>query len=291
LNHTKINKSSTALVKKNPLQNTAKLAEERLKDKLAMAAKEKLVMLERERTKKEKEKIQAERKRKAAQFLASMKIVSSSSKNPNSITHRAQSETSIPNSSSNSPIQNTLVVTDDKKSFSNDKNGLPDNDVKVVTFPILSSKVQDVISIDSSDEDMSHDGLLKKNVNSNKNSKMSLQSRLQETLTRDEKRKREDNEKDKVYYKRTKHNENNKDKTPDHRYSSHDKNRSSRRSKKTHSSHHSSSKDRKRDRSSRRSKHKHKSKKSKKHTHNHNNSSHHSDSSDNSTNTNNSGYS
>jgi len=66
-----------------------------------MAAKEKLVMLERERTKKEKEKIQAERKRKAAQFLASMKIVSSSSKNPNSITHRAQSETtSIPNSSS-----------------------------------------------------------------------------------------------------------------------------------------------------------------------------------------------
>lgn len=57
------------------------VAEERLKDKLAMAAKEKLAMLERERTKKEKEKIQAERKRKAAQFLASMKIVSSSNKN------------------------------------------------------------------------------------------------------------------------------------------------------------------------------------------------------------------
>lgn len=48
-----------------------------------MAAKEKLSMLERERTKKEKEKIQAERKRKAAQFLASMKIISSSSKNSN----------------------------------------------------------------------------------------------------------------------------------------------------------------------------------------------------------------
>lgn len=45
-----------------------------------MAAKEKLATLERERTKKEKEKIQAERKRKAAQFLASMKIVSSSNK-------------------------------------------------------------------------------------------------------------------------------------------------------------------------------------------------------------------
>lgn len=50
-----------------------------------MAAKEKLSMLERERTKKEKEKIQAERKRKAAQFLASMKIISSSSKNSNII--------------------------------------------------------------------------------------------------------------------------------------------------------------------------------------------------------------
>lgn len=47
-----------------------------------MAAKEKLATLERERTKKEKEKIQAERKRKAAQFLASMKIVSSSNKEP-----------------------------------------------------------------------------------------------------------------------------------------------------------------------------------------------------------------
>lgn len=49
-----------------------------------MAAKEKLALLERERTKKEKEKIQAERKRKAAQFLAAMKIVPSSSKNSTS---------------------------------------------------------------------------------------------------------------------------------------------------------------------------------------------------------------
>lgn len=65
-----------------------------------MAAKEKLVMLERERTKKEKEKIQAERKRKAAQFLASMKIVSSSSKIPNNITGGVKSETKVLNNSS-----------------------------------------------------------------------------------------------------------------------------------------------------------------------------------------------
>lgn len=74
-------------------------AEERLKDKLAMAAKEKLAMIERERTKKEKEKIQAERKRKAAQFLASMKIVSSSSKNFNT-TGGINSETNNVDSSS-----------------------------------------------------------------------------------------------------------------------------------------------------------------------------------------------
>jgi len=73
-------------------------AEERLKDKLAMAAKEKLAMLERERTKKEKEKIQAERKRKAAQFLASMKIVSSN--NSNDGTSGVNSESNVPNSSS-----------------------------------------------------------------------------------------------------------------------------------------------------------------------------------------------
>lgn len=75
-----------------------------MKDKLAMAAKEKLAMLERERTKKEKEKIQAERKRKAAQFLASMKIVSSSSKNThnisNTITGGINSESNILDSSS-----------------------------------------------------------------------------------------------------------------------------------------------------------------------------------------------
>lgn len=65
-----------------------------------MAAKEKLAMIERERTKKEKEKIQAERKRKAAQFLASMKIVSSSSKNSNTIAGGMNSETNIVNSSS-----------------------------------------------------------------------------------------------------------------------------------------------------------------------------------------------
>jgi hypothetical protein len=58
-----------------------------------MAAKEKLAMLERERTKKEKEKIQAERKRKAAQFLASMKIVSSSNKNSSAIPSVINSET------------------------------------------------------------------------------------------------------------------------------------------------------------------------------------------------------
>lgn len=60
-----------------------------------MAAKEKLFMLERERTKKEKEKIQAERKRKAAQFLASMKIISSSSNNSNTIKHGEKSEPQI----------------------------------------------------------------------------------------------------------------------------------------------------------------------------------------------------
>lgn len=66
-----------------------------------MAAKEKLVMLERERTKKEKEKIQAERKRKAAQFLASMKIVPSLSKpSVNTTTYEEKLETSNLNSSS-----------------------------------------------------------------------------------------------------------------------------------------------------------------------------------------------
>lgn len=60
-----------------------------------MAAKEKLSMLERERTKKEKEKIQAERKRKAAQFLASMKIISSSSKSSNTSKPDGKIETQI----------------------------------------------------------------------------------------------------------------------------------------------------------------------------------------------------
>lgn len=60
-----------------------------------MAAKEKLAMLERERTKKEKEKIQAERKRKAAQFLASMKIVSSLSVNSNSTSHELKPEITV----------------------------------------------------------------------------------------------------------------------------------------------------------------------------------------------------
>lgn len=66
-----------------------------------MAAKEKLAILERERTKKEKEKIQAERKRKAAQFLASMKIVSSSNTKSNSPAQDVKSEI-ILNSSSTS---------------------------------------------------------------------------------------------------------------------------------------------------------------------------------------------
>lgn len=279
-NHNKSNKSSVS-VKKNPLQNTAKLAEERLKDKLAMAAKEKLFMLERERTKKEKEKIQAERKRKAAQFLASMKIISSSSssKSSNTIKHGEKSETHIPG---NSPVHTAVVNTVDQKPSTDEKNGLPDHDLNVQ--PLLS-KVQDIISIGSSDEDISNDGHLNKNINGNKSSKLSLQSRLQETLSRDNKRKkieRCEKEKDKDY-KRIKHYDESKEKSPDHRYSSRDRDRSSRRSKKSHSSHHSSSKDRKRERSSRQSKHKHKSKKSKKHVRNHN-----SDSSDGSSNTNNS---
>lgn len=65
-----------------------------------MAAKEKLVMLERERTKKEKEKIQAERKRKAAQFLASMKIVSSSCTNSSTIKNEVKTEKNTLNNSS-----------------------------------------------------------------------------------------------------------------------------------------------------------------------------------------------
>ncbi|CAI6345373.1 unnamed protein product [Macrosiphum euphorbiae] len=279
-NHNKSNKSSVS-VKKNSLQNTAKLAEERLKDKLAMAAKEKLFMLERERTKKEKEKIQAERKRKAAQFLASMKIISSSSssKSSNTIKPEEKSETHIPG---NLPVHTAVVNTVDQKPSTDEKNGLPDHDLNVQP---LTSKVQDIISIGSSDEDISTDGHLNKNINGNKSSKLSLQSRLQETLSRDNKRKkieRCEKEKDKDY-KRIKHYDESKEKSPDHRYSSRDRDRSSRRSKKSHSSHHSSSKDRKRERSSRQSKHKHKSKKSKKHVRNHN-----SDSSDDSSNTNNS---
>lgn len=74
-----------------------------------MAAKEKLFMLERERTKKEKEKIQAERKRKAAQFLASMKIISSSSKSSNTIKHEDKSENQI-SGSSNYCIICTVVI-------------------------------------------------------------------------------------------------------------------------------------------------------------------------------------
>lgn len=80
------------------------VAEERLKDKLAMAAKEKLSMLEKERTKKEKEKIQAERKRKAAQFLASMKIVPSSSKISNTNSHGIKTETNNLNNRSRNII-------------------------------------------------------------------------------------------------------------------------------------------------------------------------------------------
>ncbi|XP_060850259.1 protein suppressor of white apricot [Rhopalosiphum padi] len=283
LNHIKLNKSSTS-VKKNPLQNTAKLAEERLKDKLAMAAKEKLSMLERERTKKEKEKIQAERKRKAAQFLASMKIISSSSsKNSITIKPSEKSDTQI----LDSPVHNSVVNTVDQKTSTDEKNGLPDDDVKDSNIQPPSSKVQDIISIGSSDEDISNDGHLNKNINGNKSSKLSLQSRLQETLSKDNKRKKiERYEKEKDNYKRIKHYDENKEKTPDHRYSSRDRDRNSRRSKKSHSSHHSSSKDHKRERGSKRSKHKHKSKKSKKHTRNHN-----SDSSDDSSNTNNSHFS
>ncbi|XP_026805265.1 protein suppressor of white apricot [Rhopalosiphum maidis] len=281
LNHIKLNKSSTS-VKKNPLQNTAKLAEERLKDKLAMAAKEKLSMLERERTKKEKEKIQAERKRKAAQFLASMKIISSS-KNSNTIKPSEKSDTQI----LDSPVHNSVVNTVDQKTSTDEKNGLPDVEVKDSNIQPPSSKVQDIISIGSSDEDISNDGHLNKNINGNRSSKLSLQSRLQETLSKDNKRKKiERYEKEKDNYKRIKHYDENKEKTPDHRYSSRDRDRNSRRSKKSHSSHHSSSKDHKKERGSKRSKHKHKSKKSKKHTRNHN-----SDSSDDSSNTNNSHFS
>lgn len=278
--HIKLIKSSTS-VKKNPLQNTAKLAEERLKDKLAMAAKEKLSMLERERTKKEKEKIQAERKRKAAQFLASMKIISSSSKNSNIIKSSEKPDIQ------DSPVHTSVVNSVDQKTSIDENNGLPDDDVKDLNIQPLPSKVQDVISIGSSDEDISNDGNLNKNMNGNKSSKLSLQSRLQETLSRDNKRKKNERcDKERDNYKRIKHYDESKDKTPDHRYSSRDRDRSSRRSKKSHSSHHSSSKDHKRERGSRRSKHKHKSKKSKKHTRNHN-----SDSSDNSSNTNNSRFS
>jgi len=75
-----------------------------------MAAKEKLAMLERERTKKEKEKIQAERKRKAAQFLASMKIISSSSTKSNSPAQEVKSETILNSNTSNDHI-NTILVT------------------------------------------------------------------------------------------------------------------------------------------------------------------------------------
>uniref|UniRef100_A0A2S2PTC9 Protein suppressor of white apricot n=1 Tax=Schizaphis graminum TaxID=13262 RepID=A0A2S2PTC9_SCHGA len=286
LNHIKLNKSSTS-VKKNPLQNTAKLAEERLKDKLAMAAKEKLSMLERERTKKEKEKIQAERKRKAAQFLASMKIISSSSsKNSNTINTINPSEKSD-TQILDSPVHNSVVNTVDQKISTDEKNGLPDDDVKDSNIQPPSSKVQDIISIGSSDEDISNDDHLNKNINGNKSSKLSLQSRLQETLSKDNKRKKiERYEREKDNYKRIKHYDESKEKSPDHRYSSRDRDRSSRRSKKSHSSHHSSSKDHKRERGSKRSKHKHKSKKSKKHTRNHN-----SDSSDDSSNTNNSHFS
>lgn len=76
-----------------------------------MAAKEKLVLLERERTKKEKEKIQAERKRKAAQFLASMKIIPSLSSKANSTILEVKSETvSNSNSSTDYYINNGQVA-------------------------------------------------------------------------------------------------------------------------------------------------------------------------------------
>lgn len=65
-----------------------------------MAAKEKLSMLEKERTKKEKEKIQAERKRKAAQFLASMKIIPSFNKISNNTPCGVKTETNNTNSRS-----------------------------------------------------------------------------------------------------------------------------------------------------------------------------------------------
>lgn len=65
-----------------------------------MAAKEKLSMLEKERTKKEKEKIQAERKRKAAQFLASMKIIPSSNKISSNTIREVKTEINNVNNSS-----------------------------------------------------------------------------------------------------------------------------------------------------------------------------------------------
>lgn len=137
-----------------------------------MAAKEKLAMLERERTKKEKEKIQAERKRKAAQFLASMKIVSSSNKNSSAVPRVVNSETaSILDSCSStyfyiivciftvfvysinfifidSPLRNSVAINTDQKPPANEKNGLPDDDMQVIIVQ-SSSKVQDIISIGS----------------------------------------------------------------------------------------------------------------------------------------------
>ncbi|XP_050520941.1 protein suppressor of white apricot [Daktulosphaira vitifoliae] len=260
-NPNKTNKS----LKKNPLQNSARLAEERLKDKLAMAAKEKLALLERERTKKEKEKIQAERKRKAAQFLAAMKIVPSSSKNSTSnIDEKPTLSENIPNEIEKSEV---------KKLVNTENGGLSNNNL----ISDSCSKGLDVISIGSSDEEISSS----KDINGDKINKSSLQTRLQETLSREEKRKRLDNyEKEKDFYKRMKRYDEAKEKSSDCHYLSREKDRSRRHSKKTHSNRHSSSKDHKRDRSRRHSKHKHKSKKSKKKSHNRSSNSDSSDDSD-----------
>lgn len=101
-----------------------------------------------------------------------------------------------------SPVQNSVATTDEQKPLSNEKNGFSDS--QVITVQSSSSKVQDVISIGSryfviensgfiiflykfnpkniiwfSDEDISNDGLLNKNMNGNKNDKTSIQSRLQ----------------------------------------------------------------------------------------------------------------
>ncbi|XP_050442175.1 splicing factor, suppressor of white-apricot homolog isoform X2 [Adelges cooleyi] len=277
--HSKASNLNVKALKKN----AAKLDEDRIKDKITMAAKEKLASIERERTKKEKEKIQAERKRKAAQFLASMKIVSSLSKNSfnNIDDEKCSTTTAIP--VDNSSVTNSVIIATKQTLETNEKNGVTPNDVQIANSG--SSKGLDVISIGSSDEDV----ISYKEVNGDKKLKLSLQSRLQETPKEEKRKRAEDYEKEKDFYKRIKRYDEVKEKSPE-RYSSRDKERSRRRSKRSHSKRHSSSKDHKRDRSRRRSKHKHKSKKSKKQSRHHS-SSQHSELSDNSTDTNNSRHS